>query len=57
MSAAHVGPAAAARKLGVHPGTLANWRQWGFGPKFIKRGHRVWYAEKDLERFSKERQP
>jgi len=49
-------PAEAARKLGVNPGTLANWRHWGMGPKFVKRGSRVWYTERDLERFAKERQ-
>lgn len=53
--ATEVGPAAAAKKLGVNPGTLANWRHWGMGPKFTKRGSRVYYQEKDLERFSKER--
>lgn len=48
-------PADAARKLGVNPGTLANWRHWGLGPKFVKRGARVFYQEKELERFGKER--
>jgi hypothetical protein len=49
-------PVAAAKVLGVHPGTLANWRSLGVGPKFIRRGKRVWYTLRDLNRYARERQ-
>lgn len=33
-----------ARLLGMSPGTLANWRSQGVGPKFYKCGGRVRYV-------------
>jgi Helix-turn-helix domain len=41
----------AARVLGVHPGTLAMWRMWGQGPKFVKKRRRVYYKETELQRW------
>ncbi|GAA3037118.1 helix-turn-helix domain-containing protein [Streptomyces glomeratus] len=29
-------PKQVAAQLDVHPGTLANWRAWGRGPRFSK---------------------
>jgi hypothetical protein len=43
----------AARILGRHPGTLAMWRMWNRGPKFQKKGRRVFYARADVERFKR----
>ncbi len=44
-------PAAAARALCVTVKTLANWRVRGYGPAFVKVGHRVAYRPQDLQRF------
>jgi hypothetical protein len=35
--------AEAAVRLGLEPGTLANWRWSGQGPRFVKVGGRVRY--------------
>lgn len=40
---------AAAAYLGFKPGTLNNWRLTGYGPKFVKRGGRIWYFKDDLD--------
>lgn len=34
---------------GFTEGTLANWRVTGKGPKFIKRGARIFYFKADLD--------
>lgn len=39
--------------LRVHVGTLANWRTTGYGPKFVKFGKKVLYAEREINRFEK----
>jgi Helix-turn-helix domain len=41
----------AARYLSVSPRTLQRWRVEGRGPKFLKLGKRVAYAEGDLIAF------
>ena len=46
-------PVRAAHVIGVHPNTLANWRVWKRGPKFLKRGGRVFYQEHELKRWMK----
>lgn len=43
----------AARLLGKHPGTLANWRLWCKGPKFVQKGRRVFYKREDVERYKR----
>ena len=47
----------AAKVLGNKPGTLANWRNFGVGPKFerVKKGNRllVRYRRSDLQSFLK----
>ncbi|MEO1305191.1 MAG: helix-turn-helix domain-containing protein [Pseudomonadota bacterium] len=42
----------AARELRVSPGTLANWRCKGTGPKWRKHGGTVVYTEEEIERYS-----
>lgn len=42
-------PNEAAALLGVAPGTLANWRHRGGGPRFVKVGSRVRYRACDVE--------
>lgn len=41
--------------LGVHPGTLANWRSQGVGPEYDKAGDsirgRVMYSRRELVAF------
>lgn len=49
-----VSPAEAARRIGVAPRTLANWRWEGRGPKYTKAGRLVRYRLLDVERFQAE---
>lgn len=44
----------AAKRLGIHPGTLANWRAWGLGPKFVRIGRLVRYRLEDVKAFKRE---
>lgn len=48
-------PSEVADRLRTSPGTLANWRFRGFGPKYIKLGRRVLYPLAEVERFERER--
>ena len=40
---------AAAKRLRVKPGTLANWRWRKYGPPYIKVGRKVEYHVDDIE--------
>ncbi len=42
---------AAAKHIGVKPGTLETWRWQGRGPKFLKIGSLVQYRQKDLDAY------
>lgn len=42
----------AARRLGLSPGTLQNWRWCGRGPTYVRLGRAVRYLETDLEQFA-----
>ena len=44
-------PGEAATRLGLEPGTLANWRWSGRGPMFVKLGGRVRYRLADLAEY------
>ena len=44
-------PTEAAKALGVHPQSLANWRAAGRGPKWCKLGVAVRYSVTALEEF------
>jgi hypothetical protein len=46
-------PAEVAERLMVNIGTLANWRVVGYGPKFMKFGRKVMYAEREIIAFEK----
>jgi predicted DNA-binding transcriptional regulator AlpA len=39
----------AAKILGMHPGTLKNWRSQGLGPKFCKPQGAVRYRLSDID--------
>lgn len=41
----------AARILNRHPSTLAQWRIWGRGPKFLYKGRKVYYKKTELMRW------
>jgi predicted site-specific integrase-resolvase len=47
----------AAKLLGVHPGTLANWRMFGSGPTYketrVGKFRFIRYRREDIERFRK----
>jgi hypothetical protein len=49
MSPKRLSEAAAAQKLGVGKGTLANWRWRKYGPPYLKVGRRIEYLDTDLE--------
>lgn len=40
-----------AERLNVAPGTLAKWRVYGQGPRYIKIGRKVAYHEADVDRW------
>ena len=44
-------PEQTAALLQIRPATLARWRWAGCGPRFVKIGGRVRYAENDIENF------
>lgn len=39
----------AAEVLGLHPGTLANWRNRKLGPPYLKIGRAIRYRRHELE--------
>jgi predicted DNA-binding transcriptional regulator AlpA len=42
-------PEAAAVMIGVKPATLATWRHYGKGPKYIKVGRTAYYKISDID--------
>lgn len=48
-------PREVAAQLGVHPGTLANWRYMGLGPKYTKQADNpnapVRYRQTDVSEY------
>lgn len=42
-------PESAAAYLQVNPGTLANWRVQGCGPKYVRVGRRAFYRRSNLD--------
>ncbi len=42
-------PASAAEKIGVTPGTLANWRWKAIGPPYYAIGGMIRYADDELD--------
>lgn len=50
----YISSSLASRILDLAPGTLANWRSKGLGPKYIKHRHRVYYVRAELERYMAE---
>lgn len=44
-------PTEAAKALGVHPQSLANWRAEGRGPKWVKLGTAVRYSIEALHEY------
>lgn len=49
----HLTGAQLAERFHVHPGTPANWRTDGWGPKWIKPGKIVLYPIEEVEEFEK----
>ncbi|WP_437224654.1 helix-turn-helix transcriptional regulator [Planctomicrobium sp. SH661] len=45
----------AAEYLGLQKSTLETWASLGRGPKFYKAGSRVWYLQRELDRWIDER--
>lgn len=48
---ARLSPRKVARALGVCERTLANWRNAGTGPTFLKTGNRIWYSGQDIREY------
>lgn len=42
-----------AKRWGMNPGSLVIWRIKGTGPKFVKIGRKVFYAEEEIEAFER----
>lgn len=42
-----------ASRWGIHPGTLENWRQKKYGPRYIKIGRSVRYLIRAVEAWEK----
>lgn len=52
MTPDHLTPAQTAQHLGLkHPGTLANWRMKGKGPRWVKHGRNVLYPVAEIEAY------
>ena len=49
-----LGSTAAAKSLGLHPQTLANYRHTGRGPEYVKLGSAVRYDAEALRRYVEE---
>ncbi|OHV73405.1 hypothetical protein LCM4579_10475 [Ensifer sp. LCM 4579] len=47
-------PNEAAARLRASTITLQRWRTQGTGPKYIKRGGRIFYRHQDIEEFERE---
>ena len=51
-------PLEVAAQLGVHPGTLANWRYMGLGPRYTKRSDHpnaaVRYRRSDVDAYARQ---
>lgn len=45
----------AAKILGVHPATMVNWRWAGRGPGYTRKGKRVYYSNRSVQRFKRGR--
>lgn len=48
-------PPTAAQRLGLVPGTLANWRFRGIGPRFVRVNRQIRYDPRDLDAWVDER--
>jgi DNA-binding transcriptional regulator YiaG len=49
MSSDRLSEKQVAKRFGVTPSTLANWRWRGYGPPFLKVGRRVQYVDSDVQ--------
>lgn len=55
MTPDHLTPAETAKHLGLKsPGTLANWRMKGKGPRWVKHGRNVLYAVEAVAAYKRE---
>jgi hypothetical protein len=53
-NSANLTPEEAAVRMGAATVTLQRWRSNGTGPKYIKRGGRIFYRPQDIEDFERE---
>lgn len=54
LSDQHLNQTEVARRWGLSPRTLENWRWKGDGPPFLKVGHKVLYRLVDIEAYEKQ---
>ena len=54
MDTRHINPFQLARRWGINPRTLQNWRCKGRGPAYLKIGGHIMYRENDIERYEVE---
>ena len=55
MDIRHINPFELARRWGINPRTLQNWRCKGKGPAYLKIGGHIMYREDDVEAYEAER--
>ncbi len=55
QSPAKLTRAEAAEYLGLEKSTLNTWASLGRGPRFLKAGSKVWYLQRELDRWIEER--
>ena len=55
MDTRHITPFQLARRWGINPRTLQNWRCKGKGPAYLKIGGHIMYREDDIEVYEAER--
>ncbi|MBF0177964.1 MAG: helix-turn-helix domain-containing protein [Magnetococcales bacterium] len=54
METRHINPFQLARRWGINPRTLQNWRCKDKGPAYLKIGGHIMYRENDIEQYEAE---
>ncbi len=51
MDTRHINPFQLARRWGINPRTLQNWRCKGRGPSYLKIGGHIMYSQDEIDAF------
>lgn len=55
METRHITPFQLARRWGIDPKTLQNWRYKGTGPPYLKLGGHIRYRQDEIEAYEADR--